>query len=180
MKQLDPKAVWLFFIQNVFRWILVLVLIGFPFSGVLIPLFIMGVGDKITSGVADISLNGLWLVPVFILIISFISAKLKYHFIRYELAELGFRKESGVILKKYVTIPYARIQNVDIHRGLLSRILGLSDLKIQTAGMSAVMTRYGAAGIGAEGSLPALSETVAEELRDELIRRSQKSPAQGL
>ena len=67
------------------------------------------------------------IIPIF-LILCFIWAKLTYRFYRYESTDLGFRKESGVIYKKYVTIPYDRIQNVDIYRGILARILGLSDL----------------------------------------------------
>ena len=79
-----------------------------------------------------------------------------------------------------MTIPYDRIQNVDIYRGILARLLGLSDLNIQTAGMSAIINRYGVSGGGAEGRLPALSREVAEQLRDELIQRARQSKNQGL
>jgi uncharacterized membrane protein YdbT with pleckstrin-like domain len=111
------------------------------------------------------------LTPV-ALIICFIWSKLTYYFYRYELMDAGFRKELGVIYKKYVTIPYDRIQNVDISRGILDRILGLSSLNIQTAG-SSDMT-------GAEGRLPGLSREVAEQLRDELIQRARQSTNHGL
>jgi len=117
--------------------------------------------------------NGFWFILIAVIVISFVWAKLTYHFYRYELTENGFRKEYGVIYKKYVTIPYGRIQNIDIYRGILSRILGLSDLNIQTAGSSAVVGKYGALGIGAEGRLPALSKDEAEKVRDELISRTQ-------
>ena len=79
------------------------------------------------------------------------------------------RQILGVINKKYVSIPYSRIQNVDINRGLLERMFGLSTLKIQTAGASAT-TSLGSR--GAEGVLPGLSQEVAEQLRGELIARS--------
>lgn len=126
------------------------------------------------------SLDWLWIiVPVF-LIIGFIYAKLTYHFYRYELTEDGFRKELGIIWKKYVTIPYDRIQNVDIYRGVVARILGLSDLHVQTAGASAQYSRHGALGLAAEGRLPGLSREVAEQLRDELIHRAKSSKNQGL
>jgi uncharacterized membrane protein YdbT with pleckstrin-like domain len=115
-----------------------------------------------------------------VLVAAFIWAKLTYHFYRYELTEEGFRMDLGVIFKKYVTIPYDRIQNVDIYRGILARILGLSDLNIQTAGMSASVGRFGVSGGGAEGRLPALSREVAEEVRNELIRRARQTKNQGL
>ena len=118
-------------------------------------------------------------IPI-LLIIYFIWAKLTYNSYRYELTDIGFKKESGVIYKKYVTIPYDRIQNVDIYRGILARILGLSDLQIQTAGSSAIVSRYGTGGMNAEGVLPGISREVAEQLRDELIQRSRQSRNQGL
>src|SRR3989344_583152 len=130
MKQLDPKAVWLFFINLTSRWIIFVIFISFWLA------IVFKNTSKIENAyIKDFSLTKwLWVaLPVF-LIISFIWAKLSYHFYRYELLDNGFRKESGVIYKKYVTIPYDRIQNVDIYRGILARILGLSDLNIQTAG----------------------------------------------
>jgi len=156
------------------------------------PLIILGVYLTISflfsslglkSNNNDLSLgflNWLWIIIPALLIFFFIWAKLTYHFYRYELTDAGFRKELGVIYKKYVTIPYDRIQNVDIYRGILARMLGLSDLNIQTAGMSATVSRYGARGIGAEGRLPALSRETAEQLRDELIQRARQSKNQGL
>jgi len=181
MRQLDPKAVWLFFIGFVLRWSITLVILliflsvwGFAFLG--------SVGESPDGGV-EVSLRyfgWLWLIIPAFLVLCFIWAKLTYRFYRYELTDAGFRKELGVIYKKYVTIPYDRIQNVDIYRGILARILGLSDLNIQTAGMSATVSRYGATGIGAEGRLLALSRQTAEELRDELIRRARQSKNQGL
>lgn len=113
-------------------------------------------------------------------ILGYIWAKLSYRFYKYELVEDGFRKESGVIWKKYVTIPYERIQNVDIYRGILARMLGLSDLQIQTAGMSATVGRYGFGGAGAEGRLPGVSQQDAEKLRDGLIKRARGSKNQGV
>lgn len=116
------------------------------------------------------------IVLFFSIILSYIFARLSYHFYRYELVVNGFRKESGIIWKSYVTIPYDRIQNVDIYRGIWARILGLSDLQIQTAGFSAV--RRG--GMSVEGRLPGLAKEVAEELRDELIKRSTSNRSKGL
>ncbi len=116
----------------------------------------------------------LWLIIPIVIVIFFVLAKLSVHFYRYELADAGFRKELGVIYKKYITIPYDRIQNVDITRGILERLLGLSRLIIQTAGASS-----GVAGV-AEGVLPGLSREVAEQLRDDLIARANRSKNQGL
>lgn len=175
MKQLDPKAVWLFFISSVLRSVIPIVFLSFWLAAFLGGSF--GTNpDTLSFGF----LNWLWVIIPLYLILSFVWAKLTYHFYRYELIENGFRKESGVIYKKYVTIPYDRIQNVDIHRGILARLLGLSDLNIQTAGASVSFNRYGMGGASAEGRLPATSKDVAEKLRDELIQRAGQSKNQGI
>lgn len=175
MKQLDPKAVWFFFLSFVLRWFLPVVFVSFWVAA-----FLSDFGES-SNNVSEFSfLHWLWLIiPVFI-VVCFVWAKLTVRFYRYELLESGFRKESGVIYKRYVTIPYDRIQNVDINRGILARLLGLSDLHIQTAGASASVSRYGMMGAGAEGRLPAVSSEVAEQLRDELIQRTRQSKNQGL
>jgi len=177
MKQLDPKAVWLFFISFVLRWFIVIIFLSIWGSA-----FLGGLSDTLDNG-GEFSfgfLNWLWIIIPAFLVLCFVWAKLTYHFYRYELTDAGFRKELGVIYKKYVTIPYDRIQNVDIYRGILARILGLSDLNIQTAGMSATVGRYGVSGGGSEGQLPALSREDAERLRDELIQRARQAKNQGL
>lgn len=167
MKQLDPKSVWLFFFSFIWRWFILLV--GLALYGIVILLN----ADKGVPSFGFLKL--LWVVIPALLIFFWLWAKLTYHFYRYELREDGFRKELGVIWKKYVTIPYDRIQNVDIYRGVIARILGLSDLNIQTAGASAQVSRYGTWGLGAEGRLPGLSREVAEQLRDELVKRARQS-----
>ncbi len=177
MKQLDPKAVWLFFFSFVLRSLIPMIF--FSTSGVA---FLGNFFDNVNNN-SEFSfdyLHWFWvIIPVF-LVLCFVWAKLTYHYYRYELLDVGFRKESGVIYKKYVTIPYDRIQNVDINRGILARILGLSDLNIQTAGASAAVSSYGIIGVGAEGRLPAVSVEVAELIRDELVQRARQSRNQGL
>ncbi|MDP4009245.1 MAG: PH domain-containing protein [bacterium] len=166
MKQLDPKAVWLLFLNNILGW---------TFLGTIFYIFIFIYLFEPPSPEDIFSLgflNFLWVIIPTFLILCFLHAKLTYHFYRYELADAGFRKELGIIGKTYVTIPYDRIQNVDIYRSLLERILGLSNLNIQTAGMSGR--------VGAEGRLPGLSMEVAEQLRDELIQRARQSKSHGL
>ena len=181
MKQLDPKAVWLFFINFVLRAFIPILFLSFWGTVVFFEFFVgpgvnLDNGGKFSFGF----LNWLWIIIPAFLVLCFIWAKLTYRFYRYELTDAGFRKELGVIYKKYVTIPYDRIQNVDIYRGILARILGLSDLNIQTAGMSATVGRYGISGGSSEGRLPALSREDAERLRDELIQRARQAKNQGL
>ena len=169
MQQLDPKSVWLFFIGSILGCLFFIAIFILPgLAGLSFSLHRDGIS-------LSRFFNWLWVIIPIFLVFLWILAKLTYHFYRYELREDGFRKEFGIIWKQYVTIPYDRIQNVDIYRGLVARIFGLSDLHIQTAGMSAETTR-------GEGRLPGLSREVAEQLRDELVRRAKqlKTMNQGL
>jgi len=168
MKQLHPKAVWLFFITN----ILVFAFILFIFSSVIFPV-IFTAPKKGYPAIFD----NFWMVVLLFVIIapifSYFLAQLSYRFYRYGLTPEGIKIEKGVIWKRYITIPYGRIQNVDIYRGPLARALGLSDLQIQTAGYS-----YGKAR-STEGRLPGLSPKDAEDLRDKLVKKI-GSKSQGL
>jgi len=171
MQKLDPKAVWMFFLRFLITWLILFIFFSFWLFGFLAS---SGIYKSAASYV-------LWVVIIFVLFVFFcwLWAKLTYHFFNYQLTENAFKKEHGVIWKKYVSIPYERIQNVDIYRGIIARILGLSDLHIQTAGYSGVHVRGRARGIGAEGYLPGLDKRIAEQLREELIRRA-KGNKQGL
>lgn len=166
MKQLNPKAVWLFFWTYFFGLLVPALIFSFYFSAV--TSIVADRKQEVADFSSLISLLGYkpYVILAALLMFCFIWAKLSYRFYKYELTDLGFKKEHGVIWKKYVTIPYERIQNVDIYRGVIARILGLSDLHIQTAGMSA------SRGVSSEGRLPGLSIADAEQLRDELVRRA--------
>lgn len=165
MKQLHPRAFWLFFLSFLGRWF-VMVIISDIFFFKYLP--------------SEQWKNWQWyIIPLpIIFILCFVWAKLTYHFYRYELTDSGFRKESGVLYKRYTTIPYNRVQSVDIDRGILSRLLRLSNLQIITAGSSVVFGLYGKTVVGAEGRLSALSPEVAEQLRNEIIQRARQSANQ--
>ena len=170
MKQLDPKAIWLFFFSYLAKWFFIVIFLGFY---MLFSFTRLGTSFSFWS----VAL-GMTAVIIVAMIILYVFAQLTYGFYRYELTENTFKKEYGIIWKRYVSIPYDRIQNVDIFRGILARIFGLSDLHIQTAGMS-VPTSGGLGGY-AEGRLPGLAREDAEKLRDELIARARQSKNQGL
>jgi len=171
MKQLDPKAVWLFFLGSIWRLLFYIIILSIFWTSVFI-----GNRNNITTDPSFGFLNWSWLVFLAFLVFCWIVAKLTYKFYKYELREDSFRKEHGIIWKKYVSIPYDRIQNVDIYRGVFARLLGLSDIQIQTAGGITA----GSYGAFSEGRLLGLSREVAEQLRDELIQRARQSKNQGL
>ncbi len=161
MKKLHERAFWLFFISKIGGSLAIIIFLlalsfGIPGEGFLL-LSILGI--------------------LFVIAIPFILAKLEYRFYMYDLTENGFQKEYGIIAKKYVTIPYERIQNIDMSQTVIERLLGLYNIDIQTAGSGSAMGRFG--GRRAEGSLPGLDRKTAEDLRDELIKRSRSQDSRG-
>src|SRR5688572_14753417 len=117
-----------------------------------------GVGDFFEIGLA--ALGG----------ISIIAAVLRYYFTVYSLDSQKMVLKTGLIYRQTRTIPLERIQNVEISRGVLHQMLGLSDLKIETAG-----------GTQAEAQLSALSVSEAQRLKEFLQRaRPVDSRAEGL
>jgi membrane protein YdbS with pleckstrin-like domain len=69
--------------------------------------------------------------------------------------DLLFRR--GIMFQRFVSVPYGRMQLVDINRGPLARAVGLSELKLVTAAAASNVT------------IPGLPEAEAEELRDRLV-----------
>ena len=163
MENLHPKAVWLFFFRFLGVGMIIVVILSFFWGIYLIQLFLKTVWP--------------YILAVFLVLITYMGfcyawAKLTYKAYKYQLSEDAFKKEHGVIWKRYVSIPYERIQNVDIYRGILARVLGLSDFMIQTAGYAGFTRRGGIGGREPEGKLPGVSKERAEQLREELIRRA--------
>src|SRR3989344_2664891 len=170
-QKLDGKAVWMFAVSSFFGWLFALVFIGLQGFFVFEEMGLGGFGF------------GAWLAIIIIVpfFVAWIYGTLSHRLYFYELTDDGFKKESGIIWKRYTTIPYDRVQNVDIHRGVVARILGLSDLQIQTAGSSGVSYGWwGMASAGAEGRVPGLAKETAEQLRDELIRRAKTARTPGI
>lgn len=168
MNQLHPRAVWSMFVSLIARWFVIFLLV------VIYSVMMLFKAEARNSELA-LTFGWLgWAVLVFVIlaIVLYLWARLSWKYYRYEIRPEGLHIERGVITKKYATIPFDRIQNVDIYRGLLSRMLGLSDLQFQTAGYSGDR--------GVEGRLPGLGVTDAEKLRDELLRLAKQSRSHGL
>jgi len=160
-KQLHPGAKW--------SW-----RIGFYFFGILITLSLL---------IFSISAKQSWAFYLFltiiliVILIAEIYTRLAYANWFYEFAENQLRLERGIIWKRYSNIPYERIQNVDITRGIIARILGFSTVMIQTAGFSHTPNQN----FLAEGYIPAVSASEAEHIREFLMKKiSKRGREQGL
>lgn len=77
--------------------------------------------------------------------------------------DLLFRR--GIMFQRFVSVPYGRMQLIDINRGPVGRILGLADLKFVTAAASTGVV------------IPGLPDGVAAELRDRLVELAESRRA---
>lgn len=101
----------------------------------------------------------IWLlVPVgVIVLLMLVLIPRRVRSIGYQLRadDLLFRR--GILFQRFAAVPYGRMQLIDINRGPLSRMLGLSELKFVTAAASTGVT------------IPGVLEADAVELRDRLV-----------
>ena len=178
MENLHPGAKWLFRIRGYF-------------SGIPLLFIFVWVGGAISALINTASKGGsgilifvLVMIVIYIFAVIFIAeiyARMAYKRWFYEFTPTNLKIEKGIIWKKYSNIPYERVQNVDIQRGILARMLGFSSVNIQTAGYSMVYTRRGAMGAGSEGYLPAIGVEGAEKIREFLMKKiTRKSDGEGL
>lgn len=181
-KQLHPGAKWLFRINAY----LSLIFLGFFLGWFIAPPFI--ILSTALAGTQNISNASL--VPfvigiisfiifyiLFIIIIGEIYARMAYNRWFYEFTGEQLRSERGIIWKKYSNIPYERIQNVEITRGIIARIIGFSSVNVQTAGFSYSPNKMA----WAEGYIPAVPIDEAERIREFLMSKiSKRGRNQGL
>lgn len=109
-------------------------------------------------------------VAVALAAIVFSIQWLSWKNLSYELAPTEFSLFSGVINKKRRHVPYQRIQSVNQQVGVMQRVLGICNVKIDTAGGAsneAVLLRY-------------IRTSEAEALRSELFRRKKVLLAGGV
>ena len=83
-----------------------------------------------------------------------------YRRYQYTFTDDTFDIESGVLNRREREIPYGRVQNVDISRNVIQRLLGLSAINLETAG-----------GGSTEAAIRYVTADAATTIQDELRRR---------
>ena len=148
-KRLDPSAVMLWRVQGLVRMLFV----GIPM------LIAVGVGASTLIRGEIAAVVVITLIAMNAVFAIFWPA-LEYNAFRYTVRSEDLLVQSGVVFRRWSSIPHSRIQHVDTRQGPMERILGLSRLLVFTA-----------AGMSADGSIPGLKSSTAEHLRDQLSRR---------
>ena len=150
------------------------------------PLFLLNgvVGSLRNLGGAYAALayfifSGQWRLALFaaiaFVVVGTVGAIIYWRRFEYRVGANEIRIDSGILSRRHRSIPYDRIQDVDITQGPLARILGLAHVKFETGGGSDPKSE--------EGSLHAITVERAHEIR-QLIRSrrtgvSQPAPATG-
>jgi len=148
-QRLDPGAVMLWRLQRIVR----LVLVGIP------TLIALGIGSATILRGELVAVLVITLIAINVVFSLFWPA-LEYNAFRYMVRDNDLLVQSGVMFRRWSSIPHNRIQHVDTRQGPLERVFGLSRLLVFTA-----------AGMSADGSIPGLRTEEAERLRDVLSRR---------
>jgi len=149
-------------------WAIVLVLVSTAL--LLLTIFIPNRGGKIVFGnllllfLAIMVLWGFW-IPAY------------YRTLLYTINGEAVRTIGGVFWKKYVTVPYTKITNVDVTQGPLQRKFDIGTVHVQTAGAG------GAQGARAEIILAGIRDcegvknTIMDGMRGQASEPRVKTPA---
>ena len=187
MNQLHPGAKWIFRLNSYSRFgfiffILIYFLIISSLDSSRYSIFKVIFGDSFILNI----IIGLLISFIFVLIIGEIYARMAYNRWLYELTHEGVKLEHGIIWKKYTSIPYERVQNVEIKRGIIARMFGFSTVEIETAGQSGMGTHYGFRfgrrgyrKYKSEGHLPAIDINGAEKIREFVMKKVKQTHKDG-
>lgn len=134
----------------------------------LIVTSIISLGIAIAGGTGALGMDGFmmygWLGTAGLILVFFALRTwfvyAAYPWKGYALREKDVIYRTGLLWRKVVVIPFARIQHGELSEGLLDRMFGLKKLRIYTAG-----------GSSSDLSIPALPRERAEQLRRYLMER---------
>jgi uncharacterized membrane protein YdbT with pleckstrin-like domain len=76
----------------------------------------------------------IFFLAIIFICIGFVISTLQYRFFVFTLEEFGLRLRKGILNVEEITIPYRQMQDVDVTRSIIYRLLGLSRLVVFSAG----------------------------------------------
>ena len=105
-----------------------------------------------------------WAVPVLVIVETVVAVgvrpRLRYRVHRWEVTDEAVYTLTGWLSRTWTLVPIARIQTVDVTRGVMQQLFGLASVAVLTA--------------SSEGTVrvPHLEAAVAQRVADDLARRA--------
>lgn len=157
--------------RMVYVWMLKVALIPILFW---LPLLVLTVLAVVPLGPEDAgTLFAELFIGIAIVVLAYAWASLFRRYYRWELRDEEVRIWRGILFRKRITIPYIRIQNVNVVRGPLLLLLGLSGVEVETAGQKGIAYGF----YLTEGYLPGLVD--GDSLADAIIGRVRGAAGSG-
>src|ERR671911_861933 len=144
-KRLHPVAMLVGAIKTLRRWV----------SGLVFPGVVLLVSQGFSLWTVTLFLLGLIVVAVLAALWGFLS----WRATTYAVTGNSFRLRQGVFQKSERTIPLDHVQSVDTVQGIIQRLFGVVEVRIESAGGGSSEP---------DASLPALDRADAEALRREV------------
>ena len=130
--------------------------------GAVVPWVILGgVGAAIAGATGHADLAGLIVgVSLLLILVGLSIVGWRWRCWGWSAWDDALELHHGVLTQRASVVPYHRIQQIDIHRDPLDRMMGLSKLILRTAAATT------------DAELPGISAAHADELRHALLHRS--------
>ena len=120
----------------------------------------------ITSiNIVNYFVNGLFIISTLLVVFSLVTSWLSYISCDFTLGEESFSSRKGILNKKEVFIPYKQIQNINIEQSFNFKMMGVSKLRIETAGND------NNNGGQAEGNFEVVDSKVAQTIREFILEK---------
>ncbi|WIB77674.1 PH domain-containing protein [Curtobacterium sp. MCPF17_002] len=152
--RVSPKLVWTELITTV--------VIGVVVTAGCVLIGIVSGGFGRTAGAVWLS------IAIVVFVIAGITAALTPRRVRaigYALRDDDLVLRRGLMWQRFTAVPYGRMQLVDVNRGPLDRVLGMSELKFVTAAASTNVR------------IPGIPFVDADDLRDRLVELAESRRA---
>lgn len=155
----NVKRYWL--ITNLIGMLVILASLILPFVAIAI------ITGSIFAGLAIFSVFAI--MAIITAVIAIVLINMTYVNITYLVKDEALIINRGILFKQSQTIPFNRVQNVDIYRGPIERRIGIATINVQTAGWGGSILR---------GRLQGIDNP--ELLRDIILKRVVRAKNNGL
>lgn len=164
MKNLHPNARILFLLKDLFYSIVIFTVAAVILLYVNQELFWKLIGINSTNGELNSFGDGIYILYLLgvIFVWPIIGSLLEFKHFQYQIEEDRMLIKKGLLNQKETTIPFNKIQNIDIDRNFLARLLKLSELHIQTAGEQESLV---------DSTLPGVEPSEAIKIRDAILNK---------